>query len=100
MREPQAQCRHIWSPAVSSRAEQGRNAPRAPLDRQPTGGKGLKVPAMCSAGTDGQYLHGWERQFDFLSSKWAGVPQSDRLPQVMWRGRTEDAEFPKRDAMR
>lgn len=55
---------------------------------------------MCSAGTDGQYLHGWERQFDFLSSKWAGVPQSDRLPQVMWRGRTEDAEFPKRDAMR
>ena len=55
---------------------------------------------LSSAGKDGQYLHGWERQFDFLSSKWAGIPQSERIAQAMWRGRTEDAEFPKRDAMR
>ena len=60
----------------------------------------LQSPALCTAGTDKQYLHGWERQFQFLFSKWAAVPQSDRIPQVMWRGRTEDAEFPKRDAMR
>ena len=65
-----------------------------------------KAQSSCSestepgAGTDKQYLHGWERQFQFLASKWAGVAQSERVPQVMWRGRTEDAEFPKRDAMR
>ena len=53
-----------------------------------------------AAGSDGQYLHGWEQQFDFLSTKWADVPQAQRRPQAMWRGRTEDPDFPKRDELR
>ena len=52
------------------------------------------------AGSNGRFLHGWERQFDFLAAKWVNKPQSERIAQAMWRGRTEDAEFPKRDAMR
>ena len=53
-----------------------------------------------SAGPEGYYLHGWEKQFKFLSTKWEKVSQADRIAQVMWRGRTIDTEFPERDAMR
>lgn len=55
---------------------------------------------MLTAGSDGQYLHGWEQQFGFLSTKWADVPVLQRVPQAMWRGRTEDPDFPKRDELR
>lgn len=52
------------------------------------------------AGPEGYYLHGWEKQFKFLSTKWEKVSQADRIAQVMWRGRTIDKEFPERDALR
>ncbi len=52
------------------------------------------------AGPEGYYLHGWEKQFKFLSTKWEKVSQVDRIPQVMWRGRTVDPEFPDRDLLR
>lgn len=54
---------------------------------------------LCS-GPEGYYLHGWEKQFKFLSTKWEKVSQADRIAQVMWRGRTIDKEFPERDALR
>ena len=53
-----------------------------------------------SVGPEGYYLHGWEKQFKFLSTKWEKVSQADRIAQVMWRGRTIDKEFPERDALR
>ena len=52
------------------------------------------------AGLDGQYLHGWEQQLEFLSRKWASTPVAARQAQAMWRGRTEDPDFPKRDELR
>lgn len=55
---------------------------------------------LSDAGPEGYYLHGWEKQFKFLSTKWEKVSQADRIAQVMWRGRTIDKEFPGRDALR
>jgi hypothetical protein len=54
---------------------------------------------LCAGGA-GELLHGWEKQFDFLAAKWADVDLAERRPQVIWRGRTEDKEYPKRDELR
>ena len=53
-----------------------------------------------ATGPEGYYLHGWEKQFKFLSTKWEKVSLADRIAQVMWRGRTMDKEFPNRDELR
>ena len=52
------------------------------------------------AGWDGQPAHGWEAQYHFLTEKYQDVDLSNRKPQVIWRGRTEDREYPKRDELR
>lgn len=52
------------------------------------------------AGWDGQPAHGWEKQFSFLTEKYQDLDLNDRKPQVIWRGRTEDREYPKRDELR
>ncbi|CAL5226901.1 g9774 [Coccomyxa viridis] len=51
-------------------------------------------------GWDGQPAHGWEKQFSFLTEKYQDLDLNDRKPQVIWRGRTEDREYPKRDELR
>lgn len=51
-------------------------------------------------GWDGQPAHGWEKQFDFLTEKYQDLDLSNRKAQVIWRGRTEDREYPKRDELR
>lgn len=43
---------------------------------------------------------GWEKQADYLATKYRGVPLWQRVPQVMWRGRIQDPEHPDRDAIR
>ena len=43
---------------------------------------------------------GWERQADYLDTKYSDVALWERVPQVMWRGRILDAEHPNRDALR
>ena len=60
----------------------------------------LYVRACVWQGRRGYYLHGWEKQFNFLSTKWEKVSLADRIAQVMWRGRTMDKEFPNRDELR
>ena len=49
---------------------------------------------------DGLLLFGWEKQFKLLSEKWREKEIASRKPQVIWRGRTEDKEYPKRDELR
>lgn len=55
---------------------------------------------MRVAGFKGELLHGWEKQFGFLSAKWRDTDFAERQAQVIWRGRTEDKEYPKRDELR
>lgn len=43
---------------------------------------------------------GWTVQQQYTTQKWANMTLLDRVPQVMWRGRTYDPEFPGRDALR
>ena len=52
------------------------------------------------ADEDGLLLFGWEKQFALLSGKWKQIDIASRVPQVVWRGRTEDKEYPKRDELR
>ena len=52
------------------------------------------------SGWDGQPAHGWEKQFSFLTEKYRDLDLNDRKPLVIWRGRTEDREYPKRDELR
>ncbi len=56
--------------------------------------------AFIYAGWDGQPAHGWEKQYSFLTEKYQDLELSSRKPQVIWRGRTEDREYPKRDEQR
>ncbi len=51
------------------------------------------------ADEDGLLLFGWEKQFTLLSEKWKEMDIASRVPQVVWRGRTEDKEYPKRDEL-
>lgn len=48
----------------------------------------------------GRPAHGWAGQAAILSRKYANVSLADRVPQAMWRGRTQDAMYPQRDALR
>ena len=55
---------------------------------------------MSLSGWDGQPAHGWEKQFSFLTEKYKDLDLNDRKALVIWRGRTEDREYPKRDELR
>lgn len=56
---------------------------------------------LCpAADRNGYYLHGWTRQHDALVNQHGQQPLVDRRSQVVWRGRTEDARYPERDALR
>ncbi|KAK9835269.1 hypothetical protein WJX74_010474 [Apatococcus lobatus] len=51
-------------------------------------------------GPNKKSIHGWEQQWKFLANKWKTTPLAKRLGQIMWRGRTNDPEFPERDWLR
>lgn len=48
----------------------------------------------------GKPVMGWTRQKEVLAKKYGGVDLHDRLPQALWRGRTNDLLYPWRDARR
>mmetsp|Transcript_524 Transcript_524/g.1576 ORF Transcript_524/g.1576 Transcript_524/m.1576 type:complete len:1117 (-) Transcript_524:961-4311(-) len=43
---------------------------------------------------------GWGQQQDYLRGRCDLVPLKDRKPLLIWRGRTHDPEYPKRDLLR
>ncbi|KAK9859348.1 hypothetical protein WJX84_004391 [Apatococcus fuscideae] len=51
-------------------------------------------------GSNKKSIHGWEQQWKFLANKWKTTPLAKRIGQIMWRGRTNDPEFPERDWLR
>ena len=61
----------------------------------------MRTPLLCpAADRNGYYLHGWTRQHDALVNQHGQQPLVNRRSQVVWRGRTEDARYPERDALR
>ena len=61
----------------------------------------VRTPLLCpAADRNGYYLHGWTRQHDALVNQHGQQPLVNRRSQVVWRGRTEDARYPERDALR
>ena len=43
---------------------------------------------------------GWTQQMDYLHARCDLVPLQNRKPLLIWRGRTNDPEYPKRDMLR
>ncbi|PSC76631.1 O-glucosyltransferase 1-like [Micractinium conductrix] len=68
----------------------------------------LPFPDATFWGHEGGYLldpwgnpaHGWAGQAALLHRKYEHVSLLDRIPQAMWRGRTQDTMYPFRDALR
>ncbi|KAL4422975.1 hypothetical protein ABPG75_009172 [Micractinium tetrahymenae] len=68
----------------------------------------IAFPDFSYWGTEHGYLedpwgrpaHGWAAQAEVLRRQYANVSLLDRIPQAVWRGRTQDSTYPERDALR
>ena len=57
------------------------------------------LPA-CVQDPWGSPAHGWDSQMEVMVRKYENVSLLDRIPQAMWRGRTQDKIYPHRDHLR